>query len=124
MSLGTGGDPNNTVPSLNRRIHRASPLNLSGDSLRRARAKPAESGCPNDAFGATNYPPARLRQLGGFRSESWAPSNRNAWATSSESASWRPAPSSYRPRRKENLEASPASSANTSQWLQPEDERP
>jgi hypothetical protein len=30
--------------------------------------------------------PARLRALGGIMSESWAPLNRNRWATSSESA--------------------------------------
>ena len=37
-------------------------------------------------IGVTDYQPARLRALGDIMSEYQAPSSRNAWAASSESA--------------------------------------
>jgi hypothetical protein len=40
-------------------------------------------------IGVTDYQPARLRALGDIMSEYQAPSSRNAWAASSESALWR-----------------------------------
>ena len=79
------GDPTYADAILDRLVHNAHRINLTGHSLRRSRDQPSK-GLTTPATRCNKCQPARHRTPGGIMSEHRATSSRNARATSSESA--------------------------------------
>jgi hypothetical protein len=83
---GAYSDPTYADAILDRIVHNAHRINLTGHSLRRSRATKASKDWTAPSPNAKNCQPERHRTPGDIMSEHRATSSRNARATSSESA--------------------------------------